>query len=126
MTPRVVYESTTGRLTNPTEPMTLRTTLLSACLLVLSGCAAGPGRPGGPHETRASLLADFKKADTNGDEQLSREEMSAGLPRYAADFDEIDIDHNGLVNFAELWSYWQWRHLGTDDRARTQNPHNKH
>ena len=106
--------------------MTLRTPLLYACLLLVSACASHPGQALGPHETRASLLADFKKADANGDEQLSKDEMNAGLPRYAADFDEIDTDHNGQVNFAELWSYWQWRHLGTDDRARTQNPHNKH
>lgn len=106
--------------------MTLRIALLYAGLLVLPACASHPDHPVGPHETHASLLADFRQADTNGDEQLSKEEMSAGMPRYAADFDEIDTDHNGQVNFAELWSYWQWRHLGTDDRARTQNPHNKH
>ena len=100
--------------------------LLCLCLLALQGCASHRSRPGGPHETHASLLADFKKADLNGDEQLTREEMSAGLPRYAADFDEIDTDHNGVVNFAELWSYWQWRHMGTDDRFRMQNPHDKH
>lgn len=110
--------------------MTLRSTLpsglLCACLLALTACSSQPGHPSGPHETRATLLADFKKADTNGDEQLSMDEMKAGLSRYAADFDEIDTDHNGQVNFAELWSYWQWRHLGTDDRFRTQDPHNKH
>ena len=82
--------------------MTLRTPLLYACLLLVSACASHPGQALGPHETRASLLADFKKADANGDEQLSKDEMNAGLPRYAADFDEIDTDHNGTVSKPEL------------------------
>ncbi len=99
------------------------TALLCACLLALSACASHPAAGQGVRETPASLLAAFKKADTNGDEQLSREELSAGLPRYAANFDEIDTDHNGLVNFSELLSYVQWRRLQTEDAEEQHRMH---
>jgi hypothetical protein len=96
--------------------------LLCACLLALPACASHSSRPGS-RETLSSLRAAFKKADANSDEQLSREELSTGLPAYAANFDEIDTDHNGLVNFAELWSYISWKHLGPEPEAA---PHMRH
>ena len=94
--------------------------LLCACLLTLSACASKPHHPGSQDLPPGGLRAAFKNADTNGDEQLTREEMSAGLPQYAEHFDEIDTDHNNLVNFAELQSYVQWRRLEIEDERQAQ------
>ncbi len=91
--------------------------LLGACLLALAACASHPAGPHRPRETQAAVLAAFKKVDANGDEQLSREEFSAGFPDDVADFDDIDTDHNGLINFAELWSYIQWKQMESDPTA---------
>lgn len=101
------------------------TTLLCACLLALAACASHPTRLGA-RETLTNLRAAFKKADSNGDEQLSREEFGAGLPGYAENFDEIDTDHNGFVNFAELWSYVQWKHLGSEPEAAPHARYGQH
>lgn len=87
---------------------------LSICLsaALLAACAA-PREPrsGDGPGLRQRVEAEFKKADKNGDEWLSREELAAGLPDLAGKFDDIDLDHNGRVNFAELWSYVEWRRV---------------
>ena len=90
------------------------TAFLSAGLLAISACASSP-RPPDPLTVAGGLRVVFKKADSNADEQLTRDEMRVGLPQYADQFDEIDTDHNGLVNYAELKSYLQWRRLEKDD-----------
>jgi hypothetical protein len=83
---------------------------------LLAGCAGHPQRAhdGGIY-SRQALLARFKQADSNGDEQLTRDEMTRGMPELAPHFDEIDLDHNQLVNFAELWSYMQLRAFTAQD-----------
>lgn len=95
------------------------TAFLCACLMALTACASKPSRPGA-QPLPGGLRAAFKQADKNNDEQLTREEMTAGLPQYAEHFDEIDTDHNGLVNLAELQSYAQWRRLEKEDDAEQQ------
>lgn len=93
--------------------------LLCASLLALAACSEAP-RLAGPREVHNTLRADFKIADANSDEQLASEEMTAGLAQYLEKFDEIDTDQNKRINFAELWSYAQWRHLETEDTARAR------
>jgi hypothetical protein len=106
-------------LSDPMPPLRrpLGTALLCACLLTLAACANQSARSHAARETRASSLAAFKTADTNSDEQLSREEFNAGFPDSAVDFDEMDTDHNGLVNFAEFWSYIQWKRVESEPDA---------
>ncbi|MES2491593.1 MAG: EF-hand domain-containing protein [Pseudomonadota bacterium] len=100
----------------------ISTASLCAGLLAMAACAGAP-RHTDPLAVAGGLLAVFKKADNNGDEQLTREEMSASLPQYAEHFDEIDTDHNGFVNYAELKSYLQWVRLGKEDAAEQQRMH---
>jgi Ca2+-binding EF-hand superfamily protein len=70
----------------------------SAALLAM----AAPDATGGP-----GAMADrIKKADTNGDGMISREEAKA-LPRIAAHFDEIDANHDGQITADELRAYHQ-------------------
>ncbi|MGH8456997.1 MAG: hypothetical protein ACRETW_00315 [Stenotrophobium sp.] len=97
----------------------LRAGLLAACAALLALSASCAGDRGPDQNPRAHALAQFKQADTNGDDQLTREEMAKGLPQLAPHFDEIDQDHNGVVNFAELWSYLQFRSFAAED-ARQQ------
>lgn len=107
------HKSATADLDHLDMTTLLRLGAAAVCagvMAILGACAEVPVH-GGPQGLYDSLLANFKKADSNGDEQLTREEMQAGLPQFFANFDEMDTDHNGRVNFAELWSYAQWRHM---------------
>ncbi len=61
-------------------------------------------RPSPPNLRQCEQL---KKADKNGDAQLSREKLGTGFPAFADHFDEIDTDHNGFINLAELQSYFE-------------------
>ena len=49
----------------------------------------------------SKLEAAFKKADTDNDGTLTRDEAKA-LPRVAKHFDEIDTDKDGKVSLSEL------------------------
>jgi Ca2+-binding EF-hand superfamily protein len=51
---------------------------------------------------RAKMDERFKEADTNGDGQLSLEEVQAKMPRLAARFNELDKDKNGQLSKEEL------------------------
>lgn len=82
---------------------------------LLASCASHHPMELGGSASRHALLARFKQADSNGDEQLTREEMTHGMPELAPHFDEIDLDHNQQVNFAELWSYMQLRAFSAED-----------
>jgi len=53
-------------------------------------------------EAQARVRERFKKADTNGDGQLSREEAQKGMPQVARDFDRIDANKDGVVTLEEL------------------------
>jgi len=44
----------------------------------------------------------FKKADTNGDGKLSKEEAQAGMPRLAKNFDAIDTNQDGFITPDEI------------------------
>jgi Ca2+-binding EF-hand superfamily protein len=51
---------------------------------------------------RGRLDERFKDADTNGDGQLSLDEVQAGMPRLAAHFTDLDKDKNGMLSKEEL------------------------
>lgn len=51
---------------------------------------------------RGHMDEKFKEADTNGDGQLSLDEVQAKMPRLAAHFDELDQDKNGQLSKEEL------------------------
>lgn len=60
---------------------------------------AGPaGGAGGP------MMERLKKADTNGDGMISREEAKA-LPRINEHFDEIDTNKDGQITMDELHAF---------------------
>jgi len=44
----------------------------------------------------------FRRADSDGDGRLSRDEAKRGLPRVAAKFDAIDTNHDGFVSLEEM------------------------
>jgi Ca2+-binding EF-hand superfamily protein len=44
----------------------------------------------------------FAVADKNHDGKLTLAEAQAGMPRVAAHFNDIDIDHKGYVTVAEI------------------------
>jgi Ca2+-binding EF-hand superfamily protein len=58
-------------------------------------------------ETRRTNMRDhreakFKEADSNGDGQLSLDEVQAKMPRLASRFGDLDTDKNGLLTKEEL------------------------
>ena len=78
------------------------TGLAAASFLVFGGGPdghAGHGRAG----------ERLKAADTNGDGMISRAE-SAGLPRIAQHFDQIDANRDGQVTKDELRAFHQQHH----------------
>lgn len=63
-------------------------------------CAADPEKCRA--ERQARMQERFRKADTNGDGTISREEAEKGIPMMARHFDQIDANHDGMVTFEEL------------------------
>jgi len=53
-------------------------------------------------EAQAKSEERFKRADTNGDGRLSREETQKSMPLVARDFDRIDANKDGFVTRQEL------------------------
>ena len=51
---------------------------------------------------RGHMDEKFKEADTNGDGQLSLDEVQAKMPRLATRFNELDTDKNGQLSKEEL------------------------
>jgi Ca2+-binding EF-hand superfamily protein len=51
---------------------------------------------------RAHMDEKFKEADTNGDGQLSLDEVQAKMPRLASRFSDLDTDKNGMLSKEEL------------------------
>lgn len=47
------------------------------------------------------MLSRFKQADSDKNNALSRQEAEK-MPRVAAHFDEIDLNHDGQVSLAEM------------------------
>jgi Ca2+-binding EF-hand superfamily protein len=70
------------------------------CTLVASATLIAPhasaaGQPG------SKLQTAFKKADTDNDGTLTKDEAKA-MPRVAKNFDAIDTDKDGTVSLAEI------------------------
>jgi hypothetical protein len=63
-------------------------------------CKADPGKCRA--EMQAQSRERFKKADTNGDGRLSREEAERGMPEVARNFERIDANKDGVVTLEEL------------------------
>ena len=53
-------------------------------------------------DMRQKMEERFEQADTNGDGQLSLDEVQAKLPRLADRFSTVDADKNGLLSKEEL------------------------
>jgi hypothetical protein len=53
-------------------------------------------------EMKAEAEARFKAADKNGDHLLSKEEVTAGMPRLARNFDQLDTNKDGQLSPEEL------------------------
>jgi len=53
-------------------------------------------------EMKQKMEERFKEADTNGDGQLSLEEVQAKMPRLADRFTALDTDKNGQLSKEEL------------------------
>ncbi|HTU64652.1 MAG TPA: EF-hand domain-containing protein [Steroidobacteraceae bacterium] len=51
---------------------------------------------------KAKMDERFKEADTNGDGQLSLDEVQAKMPRLASRFQALDTDKNGSLSKDEL------------------------
>ena len=97
---------------------------LCSLLLATLLCACASPREYQPSPLNLRTGEQFKRADKNGDEKLSREELAKAFPAFADHFDEIDTDHNGFVNLAELRSYFEWSELVSHtDRDRKAKPH---
>lgn len=63
------------------------------------------------HEKMAQRFdAKFKAADKNGDGALTKDEVQAGMPRLAKNFDKIDANHDGKITEDEIRAYMKARH----------------
>ena len=71
---------------------------LMAAVAFISPYASAAGEPGG------KLEAAFKKADTDNDGTLTKDEAKA-MPRVAKNFEAIDTDKDGTVSEQEIHDY---------------------
>ena len=85
--------------------------LLAAVGMAIAGAAHAGGD--GTHDPMARL----KKADTNGDGMISREEAKAGLPQLYKHFDEVDTNHDGQVTAEELQAFHQKMQAARQQKA---------
>jgi Ca2+-binding EF-hand superfamily protein len=83
------------------------------CALTLAGTATLASAAGAEGQ---DPMARFKKADTNGDGMLSRDEARA-LPMIAKHFDEIDANHDGQITSDELRAYHQAMREGRKEKG---------
>lgn len=78
-------------------------TLLMALISFSALAAADSGVAKEPRE--GGRAARFAQADTNGDGNLSRAEVQAGLPRLADNFDKADANRDGQLSRDELHGF---------------------
>jgi EF hand len=88
---------------------TLTAGLASLALLAGSAWAqqaAGAGAKDKGGADKSAIEAAFKRADSNGDGKLSKEE-SARLPEVQANFDTLDKDKDGNLSMAEFMAAFE-------------------
>ena len=83
------------------KQLALGTLIASAALMAPATFAAD--QPDG------KLEAAFRKADTDNDGTLTRDEAKT-MPRLAKDFDAIDTDKDGTVSDKEIHDYMKAQH----------------
>lgn len=92
----------------------MRFPVLLPIVLLLAACGGDSrryGAPVQPYELR--LEAEFRAADTSGDELLTAEEFASGFPGVDVTFQDLDTDGNGRVSLAEMKAYAQWRRIAS-------------
>lgn len=52
--------------------------------------------------------ARYDAADADKDGKLSRDEVSRDLPYMAQNFDKLDLDHDGFLNWEEYVGHKRW------------------
>lgn len=82
-------------------------TLAVAALLCACGARYGERRP----DAFDPVRKDFAAADVDGDENLTREEVAAGMPRLLPVFETIDTDGNQRLSTGELRSWLEWQRV---------------
>ncbi|HUL96956.1 MAG TPA: EF-hand domain-containing protein [Usitatibacter sp.] len=88
-----------------------------ALLAALGLAAAGATYAAGPQGGGQDFMARLKKADTNGDGMISRDEAAKSLPRISQHFDEIDTNHDGQITNEELQAFHQKAGSKREERA---------
>ncbi len=83
---------------------------LIGCAALLAPSAFSAGQPGG------KLEAAFKKADTDNDGTLTKDEAKS-MPRVAKHFDAIDADKDGTVSLDEIRASMKQAGKAMHDRA---------
>ena len=77
---------------------------------------AQPAVASAPAAPSDGVSQNFDAADADHSGGITREEMSNRLPRYAARFDEIDTDKNGVISLRELERFLQAESAGAEER----------
>ena len=88
--------------------LNLKALAAAAVTVVVVPGAALAEPPAGMHEKGT---AAFKKADTDNDGRLSREEAKA-MPRVSKNFDAIDADKDGTVSLDEIHAFMKAQQKG--------------
>lgn len=82
-------------------------TLAVATLLCACGTRYGERRP----DAFDPVRKDFDAADADRDENLSRDEVAAGMPKLLPVFETIDTDGNQRLSTGELRSWLEWQRV---------------
>lgn len=81
--------------------------LIVPVLLCACGTHYGERRP----DAFDPVRKDFEAADTDRDENLSREEVAAGMPKLLPVFETIDTDGNQRLSTGEMRSWLEWQRV---------------
>ncbi len=88
--------------TKLTQQSTKSFRLLAIGLTVLATGQAFAGDAHRAHPLRHAMADALKAADTNKDDQISRAEADAGLPKVAKRFDVLDRNKDGQISADEF------------------------